>query len=76
METYGPGEISDYLGILPPVSASTKAEPEEGVEGIEPEYLVRGGLLVWGYNPDADGAFWSSLTTIRSAGRTCGSMRT
>lgn len=71
METYGPGEISDYLGILPPVSASvigkvsgvspTKAEPDEGVEGIEPEYLVRGGLLVWGYNPDGDGAFWSTV---------------
>jgi hypothetical protein len=70
METYGPGEISDYLGILPPVGASEvgktrgvnpgAAELEEGVEGIEPEYLVHGGLFVWGLNPDGDSAFWST----------------
>ncbi|MEZ0091719.1 hypothetical protein [Streptacidiphilus sp. EB129] len=71
METYGPGEVSDYLGILPPVGASEiakvpgicpgAAEQEEGVEGIEPEYLVHGGLFVWGTNPDGDSAFWSTV---------------
>jgi len=72
METYGPGEISDYLGILPPVRASEvgrtpgvcpgAAELMEGVEGIEPEYLVHGGLFVWGYTPDGDDAFWSTVS--------------
>ncbi|SEM08521.1 hypothetical protein [Streptacidiphilus jiangxiensis] len=71
METYGPGEVSDYLGILPPVRAAEigvvpgvcpgAAEAEEGVEGIEPEYLVHGGLFVWGCNPDGDSAFWSTV---------------
>ncbi|MHA6761480.1 hypothetical protein [Streptacidiphilus sp. PAMC 29251] len=71
METYGPGDVSDYVRILPPVSASEigkvsgvcpgAAELEEGVEGIEPEYLVHGGLFVWGLNPDGDSAFWSTV---------------
>lgn len=70
METYGPGEISGSLGILPPVRAAeigkisgvcpSCAHPDEGVEGIEPEYLVNGGLFIWGMNPDGDGAFWST----------------
>ncbi|CAG6397426.1 hypothetical protein NMG29_24900 [Streptomyces cocklensis] len=71
METYGPGEVSGYLGILPPVRPSeignifgilqSAAEMQEGVEGIEPEYLVHGGLFMWGYNPDGDSAFWSTV---------------
>lgn len=71
METYGPGEISDYLGILPPFPPSeigtltgvlpTAAEQMEGMEGIEPEYLLLGGLFMWGYNPDGDAAFWSTV---------------
>lgn len=70
METYGPGEISSYLSILPPIPASdigkvpgvcpTAAQPEEGVEGIEPGYLKFGGLLALGYTPDGDGMFWST----------------
>lgn len=70
METYGPGEVSDYLGIYPPVGAAeigegpgvcpTAAVEEEGMEGIESEYLVHGGLFVWGCTPDGDGAFWST----------------
>ncbi|MFF3559433.1 hypothetical protein ACFYXS_05255 [Streptomyces sp. NPDC002574] len=70
METYGPGEISHYLGIHAPVGASevgkvsgvspSEAYPDEGVEGLYPEYLVYGGLFVWGYTPDGDGAFWST----------------
>lgn len=71
METYGPGLISDYLGIVPPVRASevgggfgvlpTAAMEQEGVEGIEPEYLVQGGLFLWGFAPDGDNAFWSTV---------------
>ncbi|MGW5352612.1 hypothetical protein ACWERV_19140 [Streptomyces sp. NPDC004031] len=71
METYGPGLISDYFGILPPVRASevgetfgvlsTAAVEQEGLEGIEPEYLVQGGLVLWGYTPDGDNAFWSTV---------------
>ena len=70
MGTYGPGEVSDYLAIVPPVSASEigivsgvcpgAAEEAEGVEGIEPEYLVHGGLFAWGCTPDGDGAYWSA----------------
>ncbi|WP_329133567.1 hypothetical protein OG552_16300 [Streptomyces sp. NBC_01476] len=28
--------------------------------GIEPEYLLHGGLFGWGYDPDGDTAFWST----------------
>ncbi|WP_037606569.1 hypothetical protein [Streptacidiphilus rugosus] len=70
MERYGPGLVSDYLGILPPVAEGATGEvhgvgpcaiePMEGWEGIEPEYLVHGGLYGWGCNPDGDGTFWST----------------
>ncbi|MEU6346691.1 hypothetical protein ABZ883_37730 [Streptomyces sp. NPDC046977] len=30
------------------------------MEGIYPEYLVRGGLFVWGGTPDGDGTFWAT----------------
>ncbi|WP_055586006.1 hypothetical protein [Peterkaempfera griseoplana] len=56
MPPVGAAEIGNIPGVCP-----CAAEPEEGIEGIEPEYLVHGGLFAWGGNPDGDSAYWSTV---------------
>ena len=75
-ETYGPVEISRYLGIFAPLAASEigthpgvypiSAElfdfaAENEREGLDPAYLEPGGLLAWGLSQNDDCAFWSPV---------------